>query len=829
MSRRRASRASALPHNGGRPGRRAVMRWAWRMFAREWRQQVLVLVLLTVSVAAAIGLASAAYNLAPIPGNAQFGTASSFFTFEQPTPATLPAKLAAATQWFGSIDAIGHRLVSIPGSVKKLDYRSQDPHGPFGGPMLTLRSGRYPTTDNELAVTDGVATTFNLRIGTTFALDGVQRTVVGIVENPSKLDDEFALVTPSQLASSNRVDVLVDASQDRLQSFRPPGETSREIASRGGGNQGVFAAVGVLAIATVALLLVALVAAASFIVLAQRRLRQLGMLAAVGATERQVRLVMVAGGVVTGVVSAVVGAAVGIAGWVAASPSLENALGYRIDAFNVPWWLIIAGMLLAIGAATAAAWWPARAVARVPIVRALSGRPPHPTPVHRSAALAISFIAAGVTCLGIAGDVATEGTVHWNNVVLVAAGTLATVVGVLLICPLAIRALARTARRMPIAVRLALRDLARYQSRSSAALAAISLVLGIPVMILVVAASAAHASDAGNLSNRQLVVRAAGVPDPFVPQATDVPGLQAGVDKIAATLDHATVVRLDVALDPTVPPDPQTHVRLMITLGLRENGGWRFLTPLFIATPKLLSEHGVGLPSPDSGGILTDQTGDLGILGTTTASPKNGGGREVDPVTNPHSLPRTYTSVPGSFITAAGAKARGWEVAPSGWWLVETDKPLTRSELSKAREAAASSGLTIESRDDQEGLRTLRNAATAIGMALALGVLALTVGLMRGESASELRTLTATGATSATRRALTAATAGGLALLGVVLGTVGAYVAMVATHLSKLGALTPVPILNLVVIAVGTPLIAAGTGWLSAGREPDALTQQLVQ
>ncbi len=807
------------------------MRWAWRMFTREYRQQVLVLVLLTVSVAAAIGLASAAYNLAPIPGNAQFGTASSFFTFEQPTPATLPAKLAAAKQWFGSIDAIGHRLVSIPGSVKKLDYRSQDPHGPFGGPMLALRSGRYPTTDSELAVTDGVAATFNLEIGATFALDGVQRTVVGIVENPSKLDDEFALVTPSQLAASNRVDVLVDASEDRLQSFRPPGETSRQIASRGGGNQGVFAAVGVLAIATVTLLLVALVAAASFIVLAQRRLRQLGMLAAVGATERQVRLVMVAGGAVTGVVSAIAGAALGIVGWIAASPSLENALGYRIDAFNVPWWLIVAGMLLAIGAATAAAWWPARSVARVPIVRALSGRPPHPRPVHRSAAVAASFIAAGVTCLGIAGDVSTKGTVHWNNVVLVAAGTLATVVGVLLICPLAIRALARTAARMPIAVRLALRDLARYQARSSAALAAISLVLGIPVMILIVAASSAHASDAGNLSDRQLIIRAAGVPDPFLPQATDVPALQAGVDKVAAALDHPTVVPLDVAVDPTVPPDPHFNFRLTVTLAQRENNGWRFLTPLFIATPKLLSEHGVDLPPPGAGSdIFTDQTGELGILGTTTATPKGGSGRsQVDTVANPRSLRRTYTSVPGSFVTAEGAQARGWEVAPSGWWLVETDKPLTHGELSKAREAAAASGLTIESRDNQEGLRTLRNAATAIGMALALGVLALTVGLMRGESASELRTLTATGATSGTRRTLTAATAGGLAFLGVVLGTVGAYVAMVATHLSKLATLTPVPILNLVVIAVGTPLIAAGTGWLSAGREPAVLTRQLVQ
>ena len=29
--------------DGGVPARRAVIRWAWRLFRREWRQQLLVL------------------------------------------------------------------------------------------------------------------------------------------------------------------------------------------------------------------------------------------------------------------------------------------------------------------------------------------------------------------------------------------------------------------------------------------------------------------------------------------------------------------------------------------------------------------------------------------------------------------------------------------------------------------------------------------------------------------------------------------------------------------------------------------------------------------
>jgi len=41
--------------NGGIPARRAVVRWATRLFRRDWRQHLLILSLLTVAVAAAVG------------------------------------------------------------------------------------------------------------------------------------------------------------------------------------------------------------------------------------------------------------------------------------------------------------------------------------------------------------------------------------------------------------------------------------------------------------------------------------------------------------------------------------------------------------------------------------------------------------------------------------------------------------------------------------------------------------------------------------------------------------------------------------------------------
>ena len=79
--------------NGGMPARRAVTRWAWRLFRREWRQQLLVLALITVAVAATIIGAAVATNNPP-PENAGFGTAQDMATFQAPDP-HLASQIAA--------------------------------------------------------------------------------------------------------------------------------------------------------------------------------------------------------------------------------------------------------------------------------------------------------------------------------------------------------------------------------------------------------------------------------------------------------------------------------------------------------------------------------------------------------------------------------------------------------------------------------------------------------------------------------------------------------------------------------------------------------------
>ena len=67
--------------NGGVPARRAMVRWAWRLFRREWRQQFLILALIIVAVAATVVGAAVATN-APAPAKAGFGTAGALATFQ---------------------------------------------------------------------------------------------------------------------------------------------------------------------------------------------------------------------------------------------------------------------------------------------------------------------------------------------------------------------------------------------------------------------------------------------------------------------------------------------------------------------------------------------------------------------------------------------------------------------------------------------------------------------------------------------------------------------------------------------------------------------------
>ncbi len=824
---------------GGAPARRAIRRWAWRLLRREWRQQVLVIALLTVAVAATtVGLGL----VVNVQGTDQgvFGTADARMDIGSPGPKGVAADAAAARQHFGTVESIVHESVPVPGSITPVDVRAQDPHGVFGTPMLRLVSGHYPAGAGQAAVTRAVATTFSLKVGSTWPVKGRSLQVVGIVENPKDLQDAFGLVAPGQIDSPSSVTLLFDAGGTQVMSFHPPAGTVQGIMSSGvhSAQQERNQALAVLLLATIGLLLIGLLSVAGFTVMAQRRLRALGMIGAIGGTDRQVRRVMLANGAAVGGVGAISGVVLGLVVWLALTPAFGQVVGHRYDPFALPWWAVIAGAILAVLTAIAASWWPARAAAKLSIVAALSGRPAPPQPAHRSALLGTVLAAAGFGALILARGV---------RPLPIVSGILATTAGMLLLAPLGIRALAALSRRAPVAIRLALRDLARYQARSGAALAAASLAVGIAATIAVTAAAQQthdHTLTGGNLPTNQLIVwldnpnRQGGpglsvapvggaTTTPAVPNAAVVASARSTAGAIARALGSDIVVELDTAEDLTSPVPagaPSDAGRASLVHPISEEGkdkGWTQVATPFVATPAVLELYGIPDADIAQGSDILSSRRDLD--GVELGTGFKAGFQPVTVRVSP--LLPNYTSAPNTIIAPRAMAANGYTGEPVGW-LIQVQHPITSAQITDAQHRAAAAGITIEARTGSDRtLQHLRDYSTLAGVLVALGVLAMTVGLIRSETAGDLRTLTATGASGATRRALNAASAASLALLGGILGTTTAYLALIAWYWHDISYLNKPPYPDLAALVLGLPVVAAAGAWL-LGRTPRSLARR---
>ena len=431
---------------GGIVARRAVVRWAVRLFRREWRQQLFVLGLLTVAVAATIwGVGVVTNTQLPNPNSATYGTAAAQVTLPGSDP-HLAADIAAIQRHWGPADVIDNKDIAT-GTTQSVYLRAENPHGLYNEPMIGLVSGAYPSGPGQVALTSQVATLYGAHVGGTWQAVGRTWRVTGIVQNPSNLRDEFALVAPGQVVMPDQVVMLLGSSPVQ-QAIGNSGSGPASLAGipaaatvsvPAGSVGGIPPATIVLVVAVVGLVFIGLLAVAAFSVMAQRRLRALGMLGAIGATERNLRLVMIVNGAIVGVAAALAGAVLGFAAWFAYAPTLQQDTGHVVDAANLPWWAIAAGIVLPVATSVLASRRPATTMARVPVVAALSGRPAPPKALHRSAVPGIIVFPLGVVCLAFAGGPSGQSS---HNTLLLLGGPVAVVVGIFLLAPLAIRVLA---------------------------------------------------------------------------------------------------------------------------------------------------------------------------------------------------------------------------------------------------------------------------------------------------------------------------------------------------------------------------------------------------
>ena len=186
-----------------------------------------------------------------------------------------------------------------------MQLRAENPHGHYNAPLLSLVSGSYPAGPGQVALTSQVASLYGSHVGGTWRAAGTTWRVTGIVQNPSNLADEFALAAPGQVTHPSQVVMLLGpaAAQQAIISGNGtlPGVPAADVSWPTGSASKFSPATVILVVEVLGLVFIGLVAVAGFSVMAQRRLRALGMLGAIGATGRHLRLVMIADGLAVGV------------------------------------------------------------------------------------------------------------------------------------------------------------------------------------------------------------------------------------------------------------------------------------------------------------------------------------------------------------------------------------------------------------------------------------------------------------------------------------------------------------------------------------------------
>ena len=268
---------------------------------------------------------------------------------------------------------------------------------------------------------------------------------------------------------------------------------------------------------------------------------------------------------------------------------------------------------------------------------------------------------------------------------------------------------------------------------------------------------------------------------------------------------------------------------------------------MFVATPALLAHYGIAASSIDpSALVLTSRPGLAGDAGEialvhgqawtnpnfNSPGPCPPGYCVPDPAVQYVAQLPTGTSAPNTVLTMHAVTSLHLQLTLVQYEL-STPSALTALQKQTALTIATTTGVTVETANSFASLDDVLAWSVGVGLLLALGVLAMTVGLIRAETASELRVLSAAGASRRTRRVLTAVTAGTLGFVGAVLGIVTAYAlvaAFLASSTANIGELTEnLPLRPLAVMLLGLPLLASLGGLAFSGREPAGIAHQPIE
>lgn len=386
---------------------------------------------------------------------------------------------------------------------------------PLAAGLLEPVEGQYPPGPGEVVVNRAVADR-GPGIGETLTVfrhgvDGERRRelrVVGIAESSSSRGYELVAgapgdfwpatdeigtwlvgggpVTWEDVRALNEIGVLVTSRQVLTD---PPHSSALDPVVRDAEQPVDETTLTVLALVVVMVLIeVVLLAGPAFAVRAKAQAHTLALVAATGGTPRQARRTVLASGVVIGVAGGLLGVALGIGVGRLAVPLAQRFDSTRFGPFEVPWPLLLVVAAFGVLSALLAAVVPAVAAGRQDVVAVLGGRRGEGRASTRSPIVGLVLLG-----LGIAGAVLGSGADA--SPALVAGSAVVSVIGMILLVPLAVALAARLAARLPLPLRFAARDAARHRTRTVPAVAAVGATVAGVVALGIAVASQGEADE----------------------------------------------------------------------------------------------------------------------------------------------------------------------------------------------------------------------------------------------------------------------------------------------------------------------------------------------
>ncbi|MGI5273870.1 FtsX-like permease family protein [Nonomuraea sp. CA-218870] len=731
-------------------------------------------------------------------------------------------------------------------SALELDLRDPMTHG-----IRLLTEGRFPASAGEVAVTPALARELGLRVGDTITVTARDRRVrvVGVVEHPHNLKirevvglqhtlllDKRGGHGPGWLADSARPVLWEDVR--RLNGVGML-VTSRAVLTgppvAGAYGDPLKRALGTPALMTLAAMVVlvvmemALLTGPAFAVGLRRRRRELALIAAQGGSARHLKAIVLADGLVLGGVAALLGAALGTGGTLALMPLLKRLLGPS-GPVDVPWGPVLGVTALGVAGALVAALVPAVSAARQDPACVLADRENNAGDNMSDSAAAGAAprgarrgVLAGsrrarlpvVAVLLLVGGLAA--TVYalrrgrsygaLADAFLLPAGVL-VVLGLVALIPAMVTALGGFAARLPLPLRLAVRDAARHRTRTASAAAAVmaatmgAFTLGIGVESSITAAlmryRAEQPPDTLRIAARQVDDR--GWADLRAAAAKALPGV------------------------PLVPAgkvfDGEGRAVQLVAGPEKPRTGELFVDPS-IGDARLLAFL-QGRPDPRAVEALTDGKAVVfnpallhnGILALHLSANGRGGGSlvRIPAVVAVPSDPRRI----GVVVPPAVLEKAGYTVAERVLYTTHRSADLRRLQRQLSLPTARADVAAL----DVEVPSTLGMFWWVFGLALVLslgGTFAAT-GLAAADLRRDLDIVSAVGGSPRTRRAILAAQAGFIAGIGALVGAVGGAVmgAALAVPLTRRDlppdglepAVFTVPWTATALVVLGAPLLA---------------------